>query len=287
MIKDLDRHLKNACPNRNHECEYCGEEGTYATVTEAHDKVCRMKPVSCLNDGCRVEMQRQKVREHVSKCPHTVIPCKYEGIGCDKKTKRKDMAAHEEDDQLHLHMALETVASQQCAISKLQQTMEDKIYSLQVTVNKLRPKIFVLTEYHKKKEADEPFEFPPFYTHPNGYHMALAVDTNGSGAGEGTHVSVYAPLFEGEHDAELKWPFIGDVTFTLLNQLEDKNHHTKTSSHGTTRNTRVGDPWGFPRFIPHSALARDPVQNTQYLKNDTLYFRVSVEVADHKPWLEM
>ena len=39
-------------------------------------------------------------------------------------------------------------------------------------------------------------------------------------------------------------------------------------------------------FIPHSALGHDPVKNTQYLKDDTLYFRVFVEVVDHKPWLQ-
>ena len=36
----------------------------------------------------------------------------------------------------------------------------------------------------------------------------------------------------------------------------------------------------------HSALGYDAKKNTQYLKDDTLYFRVSVAVADHKPWLE-
>jgi TNF receptor-associated factor 4 len=198
-----------------------------------------------------------------------VVLCKYKSIGCGAKLKRKEMAAHEQDDQLHLRMALETVNS------------------LQVTVNLLRPKIFVLSKYQKKREDNKEFQFPPFYTHPNGYHMALAVDANGYDDGKGTHVSVYAPLLEGEHDAELKWPFIGEVTVTLLNQLEDKNHHTKTLSLDATRNARVGSTWGFPTFIRHSAPAHDPVKNTQYLKDDTLYFRVSVKVADHKPWLEM
>jgi hypothetical protein len=36
-------------------------------------------------------------------------------------------------------------------------------------------------------------------------------------------------------------------------------------------------------FIAHSKLAH---KNTQYLKDDTLYFSVSVLAADHKPWLE-
>jgi hypothetical protein len=272
MKKDLDKHLKNDCPNRDHKCEYCGEKGTYATITEVHDKVCKMKRVPCPTDACRVKMQRQQVSEHVSKCPHTVIPCKYEGIGCDKNLKRKDMTAHEQDDQLHLHMALETINSQEARLDSIQG----------------RSKTFVLSEFKKKKEAKGRFQFPPFYTHPNGYHMALTVDANGCVAGEGTHVTVGAALLTGEHDAELKWPFIGEVTFTLLNQLEDKNHHAKTLSFHTTRNAHVGGTlWGLAQFILHSALAHNLVKNTQYLKDDTLYFRVSVKVADHKPWLDV
>jgi hypothetical protein len=167
-----------------------------------------MKPVSCPNNGCRMEMQRQQVSEHVSACPHTVIPCKYKGIGCAKKMKRKDTAAHEQDDRVHLHMALETVASHEARLSSL---LWEK------------PRLFVLSKCCKKMETGEQYQFPPFYTHPNGYHMALTVLVNGH---NGTHVSVYYCLLEGEHDAELKWPFIGEVMFTLLNQLEDGNHYT-------------------------------------------------------------
>ena len=76
--------------------------------------------------------------------------------------------------------------------------------------------------------------------------------------------------------AELKWPFVGNVTYTLLNQLEDGNHHTEIITFNTIRNARVNSRWGKPKFIPHSALTRDPVKNTQYLKDDKLFFRVTV-----------
>ena len=33
-------------------------------------------------------------------------------------------------------------------------------------------------------------------------------------------------------------------------------------------------------FIPQSALGYDAVNNSQYLKDDTLYFRMSVEPAE-------
>ena len=278
--KEIDEHLKNDCPNRDYECQSkCGEKGTYAYITEVHDKTCKMKILPCPNDGCGTEIQRQQVSEHASKCPYGITPCKYKGIGCDTELKREDMAAHEQDDKLHLHMALEAVISQQAAINSLQAAVK----ALQVDKLLSDSRTFRLSEYQKKKEANESFQFPSFYTHPNGYLMALRVDANGNGDAEGTHVTVFAPILKGEYDAKLKWPFLGKVTFTLLNQLEDKKHCTEVITLDTADNTIAGDTiWGYTDFIPHFAPAHDPVKNTQYLKDDTLYFRMEVKI-EHKP----
>lgn len=47
---------------------------------------------------------------------------------------------------------------------------------------------------------------------------------NDVGSAKGTHVSVYACFLKGDNDDKLSRPFVGNITFTLLNQLEDKNH---------------------------------------------------------------
>ena len=284
MQKDLEEHLKTNCPNRDHECQYCGKKSPYAFITQVHDGRCRKKLIPCPNAECGDIIERQQVRKHVrTKCLYAVIPCKYKGFGCDTELKREDMAAHEQDSKIHLHMALDTVKSQQVAIDSLQATVK----SLQKLVLKDKESVtFGLPEYKKKKKAKELFQSPPFYTHPNGYHMALSVDANGCGDGEDTHVSVYAVILEGEYDAELKWPFVGSITFMLLNQLKDDNHETATASLTSEDDVQVEDNWGYNTFIPHSALAHDPVMKTQYLKDDKLFFKVSVEVAVRKPWLE-
>ena len=116
--------------------------------------------------------------------------------------------------------------------------------------------------------------------------MVLRVFANGNGDGKDTHVSVFAGILKGEYDTELKWPFVGKVRVTLLNQLQDMNHHTKVIPFDAIDSHRVGNNRGFATFIHHSALANDLVKNTQYLKEDELYFKVSVEVSDRKPWLE-
>ena len=114
--------------------------------------------------------------------------------------------------------------------------------------------------------------------------MSLCVYANGSGDGEDTHIY----LISGEYVDILEWPFQGEVTVELLNQLEDKNHCKDTIEfyESTLRecNERVvgkqyGTGWGCPQFISHSQLGYHSSLNCQYLKDDTLYFRVSVEAG--------
>ncbi len=57
-------------------------------------------------------------------------------------------------------------------------------------MNKKIAKTFKLSGYKKKKDNNEVFTSPSFYTSPNGYHMKIEVYANGSSKGEGTHVSV-------------------------------------------------------------------------------------------------
>ena len=68
-------------------------------------------------------------------------------------------------------------------------------------------------------------------------------------------MSLFVSILEGEYDAELKWPFVGEVTVTLLNQLQDVNHHTKVIRFNAINDRHAGESWGFPTFIAHSALA--------------------------------
>ncbi len=125
--------------------------------------------------------------------------------------------------------------------------------------------------------------------------MHHVCDANGRCAGEGTHVSVSACLMKGDNDDSLSWPFTGTVTVELLNQLEDENHHKEiaapftadgANSQRVVDGERAANGWGWRKFISHADLAHKPLRNSQYLKDDTLIFRVSAEAPDYKPWLE-
>ena len=275
MRKHLDKHLEQDCPNRDHTCTQCGEKGTYTHMMSLHGDTCEKKMVPCPNADCTKTIQRRNAKRHIDNCAYTEIPCKYQKIGCDVTTVRKDMPSHEEDDlQFHLDMALDKVIDLEEEIQNINSSK-----SLKSITSK-----FKLAQYQDKMFHNKAFISPAFYSSCYGYNMCVSVYANGYHAHG--YVSMFAHIQKGEHDNELNWPFVGKVSIQMLNQLEDKNHYEMSMRVTKEVNLMVGGTWGFPAFIPHTLLAFDAVKNTQYLKDDTLYFKVSVDIPDNKPWLE-
>ena len=272
--KHLDQHLKTKCPKRAYECPHCGKKGTFASITEDHSQVCEKKMVACPNkgSGCSLSMERGKTKEHVSSdCEYTEVACVYESLGCGVRMLRKDREKHEKENrEKHVDLSLATVKS----LSEQHKTLSEG-----------EAVVFQLPGYASKKEKNESFYSTPFYTHPGGYKMSIRIDTNGHGDGEGTHVSVFSELLEGRYDNQLQWPFLGTAIVEQLNQLGDVSHHKRDIMYDASDDMRVGSIIGYHEFLPHSSLDHNPATNTQYLLDDTLYFRVSVKVDNHKPWL--
>ena len=251
MNKAVDEHLKKDCPNRDYECEHCGEKGTYANITQVHDEKCEKKMLPCPNADCRDTVQRRGIKRHLDSCIYTEVPCKYRDIGCDLKMRRDVLSAHENDeDKLHLHMALDTIIKGMGETKKL------------IT--------FGMGGFQRKKEEDKTVSSPFFYT-STGFNIYIRVFPNGLGNGQGTHVSLKAFAFNSTG-------VVGSITCELLNQLEDNNHHVRTLDFSGLSSVYADS------IIPHSELDYDPVKNTQYLKDDTLYFRVTGHSP--KPWLQ-
>ncbi len=132
---------------------------------------------------------------------------------------------------------------------------------------------FKLPGYKEKKDNNEVFTLPSFYTSPNGYHMKIEVN-----ASKGSHVSIFAYIIKGRNDDKLNWPFVGVITYKLLNQLRDEDHHSNYVRILPDLNFKVGDHRGDLQYIPHSYLEPD----SPYLQDDTLYFRVYVDMLDPK-----
>ena len=130
---------------------------------------------------------------------------------------------------------------------------------------------FKLTSYAQMERNNELYQSQSFYTGVNGYHIRIQVAPNGGHDKEDRHVSISMMILSGINDDSLKWPFIGTVKFELLNQLayNTSNYHKMLSF------DKEDSVYGISKFISRSKLTHDPVHNTQYLKDDTLYLRIS------------
>ena len=197
---------------------------------------------------------------------HTEAACPYESLGCDAIFLRK----HTKKAQNKIDLMLDRISSRE--------------ESLQ-TLSHQSALVFEVSECARKKEKNEVFFCKPFYTSPSGYRMSIRVDVNGSNYGKGSHVSVFAKILEGRYDDQVPWPFLGTVKYELLNQLTDDKHFSKVSILDGSCDMDIGRCRGYIKFIPHTALSHDPTTERQYLRNDKLYFRVSLRNDNYKPWL--
>ncbi|XP_025029306.1 TNF receptor-associated factor 1-like [Python bivittatus] len=118
-----------------------------------------------------------------------------------------------------------------------------------------------------------------FYTARYGYKLCLKLFLNGDGTGAGTHLSLFLVLMKGEYDFQLKWPFRHKVTFTLLDQVN--NRHISTSFRSLESSSSFQRPInetnvasGLPEFYPLNSL-HDP--RTGYICNDMLAIQAVID----------
>ena len=143
---------------------------------------------------------------------------------------------------------------------------------------------FTLSDFERQKKQNDVWQSPAFYTHPQGYRMCLEVHPNGYGDGLGTHVAIFTCIMRGPFDADLKWPFRGDVTIQIVNQAGKDNHQervihytdqTDDNTAGRVTDSERSAACGFPQLLPHSSLGYNAAKNTQYLRGDSLRIRIS------------
>ena len=115
-----------------------------------------------------------------------------------------------------------------------------------------------------------------------GYKLCIRIYLNGDGIGRSTHVSLFLVVMRGNYDPLVTWPFNRRVTFTIPAQSVDSAHSPMIDSfrpdpscssfHRPTSDMNVAA--GFPKFMPVNEL-----DNARYVKDDTLFVSVSVDMA--------
>ena len=118
-----------------------------------------------------------------------------------------------------------------------------------------------------------------FYTSVRGFSFRICVIPNGhlNGDGHGTHVSVFYRPVVGNYDAQLKWPVTVTVSIQLLNQHADKNHITEelVCTYDKIMCTSASI-WAIYKFISRKELDWNAEKETQYLKNNSLQFKLKL-----------
>ena len=173
----------------------------------------------------------------------------------------------------------EEVVSQAQLADELREEHKAALHKLHHHIH-IAPVQITMSNFKQHKRACDSWYSDPFYTHPRGYKMCLNVEANGHGNGKGTHVSVFVYLMRGDFDNYLKWPFQGEITINLLNQQEDKEHHSDVvpfchgdkSADRVTNGARASTGRGKLQSISHRDLT------LSYLKSDCLVFLVEVQV---------
>ena len=309
--REIDTHKRKVCSQRQYNCPYCFQRNTHQEIVTTHFTTCPEMPLPCPG-GCESGMvMRRNMAEHLSeKCPEELVQCRYAIAGCKEAVKRRDLDEHLHDKTQHFDTLMESYVSLSLLVrdmlTKVNSGNQQKVEATHLplpfrpwlqntpTCYPRPPWVIKMDELQEKKDNnlwsilqvtnEEGWFSDPVHSHFGGYKMCLRVDANGHKEGKGTHVSVYIYLMRGGNDDNLKWPFKGTIKVSLLNQLEDGQHHTKQvwspgsdipeSYNKRVTGERADIGWGLDQFISYADLGYRGDKNCQYLKDNKFFFRV-------------
>jgi len=177
---------------------------------------------------------------------------------------------------------------------------ETRLSNVECLVNNLSPRVLKLgvqmlnyicyngeviveiTNYSEKKAQEvsgkaASWKSQVFYTSRYGYKMNVLIQLNGYNTGLGSHLSVSAGVVHSDHDDSLIWPFTPAICMCIIDpevneNLTRKDYEVTTGKLSYDKPSSEKDIYiGVPQFALHSV-----VEDPKYLKNDTLYIKVSV-----------
>ena len=275
--REIENHVKKECPLTSIDCDFhmVGCKAQLSRKDMPRHTSCDLAPHLSL-----LQMHMVAHSEDTASLMPLLIGSMQRIVIDNEALCRQNAALKTSVGQLdRQNAALKTSVGQLEASSRdHQETLEELTYTGTL------PLEFTMSDFEEHKANNDEWFSPPFYTHTHGYKLCIKVSANGLHDGKGTHVSIYLRIMRGEYDDDLQWPFQGCVSFQLLNQLEDRNHHSgivdayvKTAPHINKRvvdNERAQLGPGLELFLAHTELGLKVVENCQYLKNDQLRIRV-------------
>ena len=306
--RNLPSHLTNSCPKREFTCQHCNFKATYEVVSNDHWPQCSFYPVPCPN-ACGIQaIERGDLEAHLLQCPLEEVECDFSHAGCNIKLSHQDMVRHmEENMQKHLGLmsamsknfeekmkAIERLVKEkddefQIVLAKKEKQQKEHILENEAEIRELKQQLqqqkqqvemlerytgilIQMPNFSQYKYKLKNWCSQPIYTHTCGYKFCFRV--NPYGVGE--QVSVFFESLAGEYDSHLTWPAKCVITLELLNQHKNKHHLVMVAKF----------QWNKPGWknrcergcfnpIAHEELKYNSEQQTQYLANNRLLFRLT------------
>ena len=313
--KDVTTTHYSDCPNYPIICpNSCTEEKLKRSSLDHHLLACPNEVVSCsFNEmGCEERIKRRCLQQHIEAniIHHQLMICDaFKKVKKENDTLKDDMKILKQNNE-ELQKNNVSLKNAQCRMDhstngfvlKMDEgvaTRQWKEYFSSLAMvstnatHPVSPVIIKWPDYSEVKQVaivknanmfDRKFYYTrPFYTGRNGYKMQLRVYPYG----QNRNISIYCHLMRGENDDHLRWPYEGIITISLLNQLSDSEHHTirlhlgNSTEHADAVKQPIGIrnmARGYSEFISLSKV-ENFTAHRQYLMNDTLYFKISVNVV--------
>jgi len=252
--------------------------------------------------GCNKVFKNKDKEQHLKsastthltmiKKAHTTLKEKHKSMQEDKKRLTETLTKKEQE-CTELSGELERMKTELGFVRETEQltwerqlaTEGEKIFT---NYKSVAPVVIKMANYAQNKQRSVQWFSCSFYTSEEGYKWCMRVDCNGYDKGKGTHVSVYFYLKRGEYDDKLQWPFRGRFVIQLQNQLRNAGHWedilTFSSSVPEVYRSRVTNSersdrgWGKHMYIPHGFVVFNPLTRSQYLRENTLYFKIFTAV---------
>ncbi len=306
-------HYCNSCTEKllddEQLCPECREDIIDPVRDLYFERKMKQLKVQCAmsKDGCQWVGQLAEFQSHLDCCPLQPMVCDFSYAGCPAKLSRRDLDRHmqeslavhvgllckqatlKNDEIVALRVEAQALREEVKVVKAASEGAEEKIKRLErqlasTTISAIATPEFVMTNFEEHMMKAFEWYSPAFYSHIGGYKMCLSVAANGLGIGAFSYVSVFVNLMRGENDDHLKWPFRGDITVHLVNHRSqcgyieytvNLNEHTPDIYSSRVIGKTYNSGWGFFQFIAHSDLPYNSAQNTEYLWNDCLTFRVT------------
>ena len=273
--KNVEQSLKELnvrCENYEDGCKWTGELGQYDShlnLNSQWDKRidgCQHAKIECHN-RCGEAIQRHHILLH-------------EMEECSQK--QDDHTELEKSLYAYIQKLMHEISQKDAEIAELKSkfyTSKKEAYPITSDPDEsatVVPVQRIITNFTERQE----FVSEPFYTHSGGYKMCLWVFPNGYGDAENKYLSLFTCFMQGENDAELKWPFRGNITVQLVDQVHNRDHRERVISYDDANFSYAqrltfgykSKGWGQPDMIPLESIRKE---TCPFLKDDCLKIRIT------------